>query len=100
MDSSVGGASISAPALIKIDDNIRRMAADVVDAHRNCDVSDSRKCDLYHHLITMMQALSDSVRAEERALMVCGHPNACGAAGECFACARDRRIAFEAERMR
>jgi hypothetical protein len=79
-------------ALTPFQEGLRRTARGVIEAHRNCITS--RTCDLYHNLIEILNDLASEVRAEERALLICGHPAACAPDGApCMACQRETRLA-------
>ena len=94
-------AGVPGGTLTPFQENLRRLALEVVEAHRHCrDASDLLKCDLYYHVIEAMQDLAFGVIAEERALMICGHPAACAQGGACSACAREARLLAEAGRMK
>lgn len=99
MDSSSVGVPGGMSVFTKFQEEIRRTAAEVVDTHRHCDVSNTRKCDLYHDLIDIIERMASQVRDAERAPMICGHPAACGVDGFCTGCAMQTRLMAEAGRM-
>lgn len=80
-------------ALTPFQKDLRRLATELVVEHRNCDVGNLQKCDLYHDLIEIMENVALDVREAERALMICGHPAACSPDGRpCIACQRETRL--------
>lgn len=94
----MGPSAESAPGgvLTPFQEGLRRLAAEVVNTHRHCDVGNLQKCDLYHHLIEIMEKLADDVRQAEQAPMICGHPAACAGLDGCSGCAREQRLLAEA----
>lgn len=86
-------------ALTPFQENLRRLAIEVVNSHRHCDVGNPSKCDLYYNLIEVMQDLAYEVVREERAPMICGHPVACSSGGACSACVREARLLAEARSL-
>ena len=85
--------------LTPFQENIRRLAVEVVNAHRHCDVGNPQKCDLYYNLIEVMQDLAFEVVRGERALMICGHPTACQGGNVCSVCVREARLIAEARNL-
>ena len=99
LSAAGGGAGTGTPTANNFKDDFRRIAAEVVNTHENCDLANPGKCDLYHHLIEILEKIDTDARYAERAPMICGHPTACVTAGGCMACLRETRLLAEAGRM-
>jgi len=75
---------------------IREVARDTVEAHRFCDINNTRRCDLYHDLIQDTLALMAEAQEHLRRPMRCGHPLACLKDSSCVACRREADVARQA----